>query len=296
MYIPDLKYHKPRTMNEVYGLLNSQDKSALLAGGTDILVEMKQGIRTFNNIISLKNIDVLKEIVETNDSIIIGSCATHNQIAKSDIIKKYLPALALAVLTIGTHQIRNTATIGGNLCTCASCADSAPILMIYNASLEIGSESRKRVIAASDFFVGHHINALQKGELLLNIILPKPPKYFGAHFEKFGLRESASISVASVAASVTNENDIITNANIIIGACSPAPMKSDKAISILINSNINDLTKGSLVLKQVGEASASEVLPIDDIRASADYRRNIVNVLTQRVILKAIDKCKDVRH
>ncbi|MFH1049448.1 MAG: xanthine dehydrogenase family protein subunit M [bacterium] len=295
MFIPELKYYNPKTLEEVYGLLKSEDNSAILAGGTDLLVEMKQGVRTFDNIISLKCIHSLKSIAETDENIIIGSCASHNQIAESKIIKKYLPALANAVLTIGTHQIRNTATIGGNLCTCASCADSAPILMIYNASLEIGSEIGKRLINASDFFIGHHINSLNKGELLLNIIVPKPKNNFGTHFEKFGLRESASISVASVSVSVVVEKDIITDANIVIGACAPTPMKSEKAISVLKNTNIKNLNKDSEVLKQVGSAASSEVLPIDDIRSSAVYRRNIVNVLTQRVLLKAIDKCKDVR-
>ncbi len=288
MYIPEIKYYKPNTLEEVYRLLHSEEKSALLAGGTDILVEMKQGIRSFENIISLKGLVHLKDITETNDSIIIGSCTTHNQIAESDIIKKYLPALASAVLTIGTHQIRNTATIGGNLCTCASCADSPPILIIYNASLEIGSESGTRMINASEFFIGHHINSLNKGELLLNIIVPKPKNHLGAHFEKFGLRESASISVASVAVSLSLQNDTIVDANIIIGACAPTPMKSEKAISVLKNANIQDIVNESEILKKVGESAATEVLPIDDIRASADYRRNIVNILTQRVILKAV--------
>jgi len=292
MYIPELKYYKPKTLDEAYKLLKSENKSALLAGGTDILVEMKQGIRSFDNIISLKSIVALREIIETQDTILIGSCATHNQIAESGLVKKYLPALAETVLTIGTHQIRNTATIGGNLCTCASCADSAPILMIYDASLEIGSESGKRIIKASDFFLGHHINALQKGELLLNIIVTKPFDNFGAYFEKYGLRESASISVASVAAGLKIENEIIADANIIIGACAPTPIKSEKAISLLKNSNIKDLIKDSEVLKSIGTAASLEVLPIDDIRASAEYRREIVNVLTQRVVLKALENVK----
>ncbi|ROL59988.1 xanthine dehydrogenase family protein subunit M [Bacteroidetes/Chlorobi group bacterium ChocPot_Mid] len=294
MFIPELKYFKPETLDEVYRLLKSKENSAVLAGGTDILVEMKQGIRSLNNIISLNKIISLKNIDTTTDSVIIGSCATHNQIAESNIIKKYLPALANAVLTIGTHQIRNTATIGGNLCTCASCADSAPILIIYDALLEIGSDSGKRIVKATDFFVGHHINALQKGELLLNIIVPKPAEHFGAHFEKFGLRESASISVASVAAGILLENEIIKEANVVIGACAPIPMKSEQAISVLLNRNITDLTKDSELLKEVGEAAAQEVLPIDDIRASAEYRRNIVNVLTQRVVLKALSKINNI--
>jgi len=290
MYIPGLKYHRPRTLNGVYHVLKTNDKTALLAGGTDLLVELKQGIRSFDSLISLKNITSLTKITENNDEVIIGSCATHNQIADSEIVRNYIPALADTCLTIGTHQIRNTATIGGNLCTCASCADSAPILIIYNATLEIGSESGNRLIPAYEFFLGHHVNALQKGELLLNIIIPKHNKDFGAYFEKFGLRESASISVASVAAGFRIENNKIINANIVIGACAPTPIISEKAISLLNNSNIEELFKDSELLGKIGEAAASEIHPIDDIRASAAYRKEIVNVITQRVILKAISK------
>ncbi|MFC2131412.1 FAD binding domain-containing protein, partial [Bacteroidota bacterium] len=272
MYIPELKYHKPKTIDEAYRLLGTYNNSALLAGGTDLLVEIKQGVRNFDNIISLNDINDLKIIEVKNDSIIIGSCVTHNEIINSDIIKIHLPALTHAVSTIGTHQIRNTASIGGNLCTCASCADSAPIMMIYNAEMEIGSKVGSRTLKLSDFFMGHHVNALKEGELLLRIIVPKPKPNFGAHYEKFGLRESASISVASVAVSVSIEDDIIKEANIVIGACAPTPMQIPTAMKKLVGIDINELKKGSAQLNKVGDSAASEVKPIDDIRGSADYR------------------------
>jgi len=292
MYIPELKYHKPKTTDEAYRLLGTYNNSALLAGGTDLLVEIKQGVRNFNNIISLNDIIDLKIIELKSDSIIIGSCVTHNELINSDIIKKHLPALAHAVSTIGTHQIRNTASIGGNLCTCASCADSAPILLTYNAELVIGSKVGSRKLKLSDFLMGHHINALKESELLLRIIIPKPNPNFGAHYEKFGLRESASISVASVAVSVSIENDMITEANMVIGACAPTPMKIPSAMKELVGNDINELKKGSTQLNKVGDLAASEVKPIDDIRGSADYRKNIVKTITQRAVLKAIENIK----
>ncbi len=292
MYIPELKYHKPKTIDEAYRLLGTYNNSALLAGGTDLLVEIKQGVRNFDNIISLNDINNLKIIEVTNNNIIIGSCVTHSEIENSDIIKIQLPALAHAVSTIGTHQIRNTASIGGNLCTCASCADSAPILMIYNAELEIGSKVGSRKLKLSDFILGHHVNALKESELLLRIIVPKPNPNFGAHFEKFGLRESASISVASVAVSVSIENDIIAEANVVIGACAPTPMQIPSAMKELVGIDINELKKDSAQLNKVGDVAASEVVPIDDIRGSADYRKNIVKTLTQRAVLKALNNIK----
>lgn len=290
MYIPDFDYHRPNTLDDAYLLLNKLDNPTPIAGGTDLLVEIKQGIKRTENIISLAGIKELKGITEDADSITINAGVTHSELIASPLILKYFPALSQTAGKIGTHQIQNTGTIGGNLCTCASCADTAPILLVYNAEILIGSLKGTRTMNLNEFFIGHHITILEKDELLLSIRLLKKKTKFCSWFEKFGLRESASISVASVAVGFEIDNNIVTNASVVVGACAPTPVKSISATEKLLGSNINQLNQGSDVLSGIGDAASKEVLPIDDIRASADYRRNIVSTITQRAIIKALNQ------
>lgn len=294
MYIPDFTFHKPGSVTEACEILNASPNGAPIAGGTDLLVEIKQGLRKFTDIVSLNAIKKLKKISDNDDTVIIGAGVTHNELTESPIILTHFPALAKAATTIGTHQIRNTGTIGGNLCTCASCADTAPILMASDAVLEIKSISGVRFLNLIEFMVFHHETSLKKGEILTKIIIPKPRPNTGSDFNKFGLRSSASISVASVAVNITAENDIISDAHIVIGAASPVPKICPNSERSLINTDINSLLNdGDKLLDKIGEITASEATPIDDIRGSAEYRRDIIKTITKRTILGAV---KNIGH
>jgi carbon-monoxide dehydrogenase medium subunit len=229
----------------------------------------------------------IKTINESDNKLNIGASVTHNEVSRSSIIKKRFPALSEAASKIGTDQIRNTGTIGGNLCTGASCCDMAPILIALNASVEIVSSSSNRSVSLIDFFIFHKETSLKKGELMTKIIIPFSQRGMGASFEKFGLRETASISVASVSVSITLDGNICTDSCIVIGAVAPTPKISNNAIDILNGKTIKELTENSSLLKSIGEATVKDTLPIDDLRGTADFRRRIVNVLTQRAVVKA---------
>jgi CO/xanthine dehydrogenase FAD-binding subunit len=123
MYIPDFKYHKPNSLKEACSLLEGSDNAAPLAGGTDLLVEIKQGLRQHNDIVSLAAIDELQLINFENNELHIGAGVTHGTVARSEIISKSFPAIIDAASKIGSEQVRNTGTIGGNICTAASCCD-----------------------------------------------------------------------------------------------------------------------------------------------------------------------------
>lgn len=287
MYIQDFTYHKPATLQEACKLLESKNNVAAIAGGTDMLVEIKKGLRHNDNIVSLSGIKELKILEETANDLVIGAAVTHNEIKNSKFIKEKFPALAEAASLIGTDQVRNTATVGGNLCTGASCCDMAPILIASNASAEIFSTNGKRILTLKDFFVFHKETSIVKGELLTKIIVPHLEPGTGVCFKKFGLRDASSISVASSSAFVKVEDDVCADSRIVVGAVAPIPKISEKASKILNGTKITDLLEGSSVLKEVGEAATADSLPLDDIRGTADFRRNIVNVLTQRAILKA---------
>lgn len=292
MYISDCNYHRPKTVAETIEILNANSNSAILAGGTDLLVEIKKGIRQHSDLISLADVTELKFISEDKENIVIGAGTTHNEIIKSELIKKFLPALALASSKVGSEQVRNMATVGGNICTAASCCDTAPVLMAYHANMEIVGKGGAKIIPMKDFFVFNKKTILQKGEVVTRIIVPKPAKGTGVHYEKFGLREAMSISVVSVAVNVTVDNKAVSNCCVVIGAVAPTPRISQNATSLLTGSNISYLTEGSEILEKIGQAASDDSIPIDDIRGGAQYRRDVLKALTQRAVIHAVKNVK----
>ncbi len=288
MYISDFNYFRPKSLKEALTLLEKSNNGAPLAGGTDLLVEIKQGLRHHEDIISLNDIEELKIISEDAEGIYIGAGLTHNELISSAVIRKKLPAIAQAASKIGCDQIRNKGTIGGNLCTAASCCDLGPVLMALNASVKITSFNDTRIVPLKDFFVFHKRTVLKKDELLTSIIVPHPHPGTGLHFEKFGLREAAAVSVASVAVMVKLREGICDDACIVIGAVAPTPKISNKSIELVKGKDISELSEHSQILKQAGDAAAEDAIPIDDIRGGAKYRREILKVLTRRAILNAI--------
>jgi carbon-monoxide dehydrogenase medium subunit len=205
-------------------------------------------------------------------------------------VRKDFVAIAEAASKIGTEQIRNTGTIGGNLCTGASCCDMAPILTALNASVEITSSANVRTVSLKDFFLFHKETSIEKGEIMTKIIVPLISKDVGACFEKFGLRESASISVASAAAVLKFDGGSCSNACVVIGAVAPTPIVCERTNELLIGKKISELSRNTDVLKQAGKLASEDSVPIDDLRGSAEYRRSIVKVIVERAITKAVER------
>lgn len=287
MYLPDFNYHKPTSLQDALALQNKSENAAFIAGGTDLLVEIKKGFREHTDIISLSKVEELKTIEEDKNNLYIGAGVTHSELMLSSQIKKFLPALTDAASKIGSEQVRNTGTLGGNLCTAASCCDTAPILLSMNASLEIVDADKVKTIPLKDFFVFNKKTILKKGEIVSKVIVPKPAQGVGAYFEKFGLREAGAISVVSVAVMVKVKDGICVDASVVIGAVAPTPRISDKASEILKGKDTKSCVSTE-VLAKAGQAAADDSIPIDDIRGAAQYRRELLKVLTQRAIVKAI--------
>jgi carbon-monoxide dehydrogenase medium subunit len=287
MYISNFTYHKPLSLVEACKILEQSENGAPIAGGTDILVEIKNGLRHNDDIVSLSEIEELKVLDVDSDYLFIGAGITHNELKISPIINRDFPSVCEAASMIGTEQIRNTATVGGNLCTGASCCDMAPVLIALNSEVEIANSRGKRKLSLKDFFIIHKDTSLKKGEIMTKIIVPLANQNVGVAFEKFGLREAASISVASASAMIKVEDGKCADSCVVIGAVAPTPKISKIASDILTGIKINELVQNSPALTKAGKGAASEALPLDDIRGTADYRRNIVNVLAQRAISRA---------
>jgi xanthine dehydrogenase FAD-binding subunit len=170
MYISDYNYFRPKSLHEALSLLHKSSDVAPVAGGTDLWVEIKNGVRTYADIVSLRDVKELKILEEFENSIIIGAGITHNELISSPVILKYLPALSDAASKIGSDQIRNMATIGGNICTAAACCDTAPILLAMDASVVILNSVQTKTIPLKDFFIFNKKTILQKGDLVTKIM------------------------------------------------------------------------------------------------------------------------------
>ena len=288
MYLPDFNFHQPETVKAALALLGQNPNAAAMAGGTDLLVEMKKGLRVHGDIISLAKIPELKMITEDGQNLYIGACMTHSEVIASALVGQVAPGLVEATSKIGSEQVRNSGTIGGNICTAASCCDTAPMLLAMNASAEIAGPDGLRTEQLKDFFTFNKRTILKKGELLTRIIVPKPLPGTGACYEKFGLREAGSISVVSVAAKVRLAGDTVAEACVVIGAVAPVPKISELATGILQGKNIADLAEGSPLLEEAGDAAVRDSIPISDIRGGAQFRRDVLKVMAKRAIGRAI--------
>jgi CO/xanthine dehydrogenase FAD-binding subunit len=287
MYVSDFEYHRPKTVAEACQCVEDHPDGAILAGGTDLLVDLKLGKRHHPAIISLADIPELQLIERSGDQILIGACVTHNGLMDSPVLQEHCPALVEAAATIGTEQIRNAATVGGNLVTAASCADTAPMLIALEANVVLTGVEKGRTMPLSRFFTDHRTTALEKGEILTRIKLPIHPKGTGAAYKKFGLRQAANISVASVAARIHLVNDICEDACFVMGAVAPTPKTSQGAVAL-----VKGRSPGDVSPKSIGEAVAAEAEPIDDIRGSATFRRELTAILAERAFSEALDRAK----
>jgi len=290
MFLPDFNFYQPTTIQDAISLLNQKSDAAAMAGGTDLLVEMKKGIRDHQDIVSLAKITELKQIIADEDNLYIGACATHSEVIASPQVGNYAPALVEATSKIGSDQIRNSGTIGGNICTAASCCDTAPVLLSMNALIEIADSDNLKIVPLRDFFTFNKKTILSKGELVTKIIVPKPKPGTGACYEKFGLREAGSISVVSVAAMISIQEETCVEACIVIGAVAPTPKISALSSEMLIGKKRSEFTENSPLVEEAANAAVMDSVPIGDIRGGAQFRRDVLKVLTKRAIQRAVKK------
>jgi len=286
MIIPEFEYVSPQSVQEACALLVQYGDSArVLAGGSDLLVKMKDGLMKPAYLVSLKNLDSLKAIrYETGTGVIIGARATHNEVMNNRLLQEKYRSVCEAAHSMAADQIRNIGTVGGNLVNAVPSADLPPILIALDARARIVGSSRERTIALEDFFLGPGKTVLEKGEILAAIIIPDQPTT-GSNYIKFGLRRAGALAVAGVASSVTVSDGTCRDVRVVLGAVAPTPMRARQAENVLRGKKIS-----RELIDETGRIAAAESKPISDIRGSIEYRRNLVNVLTRRSLKAAIEK------
>lgn len=259
-------------------------KAKILAGGTDLLVELKSAVDGPEVIVDVSRLNELKDISVVDEGLRIGALATHSEIMRSPVIREMFPALIEAAHSIGAVQTRNLGTLGGNLVTCVPSMDSGPTLIALDASVTVAGLGGRRRMPLVDLFAGPRKTSLAPEELLIDIVIPKENLCKPAAFEKFGLRKGQALALVNAAASfwVDRDESTFVAPRIALGAVAPTVMRAPKAEHYL------DGRKISLeAMAEAGRIASTEAKPISDFRASADYRRDLIAVLVKRALANA---------
>lgn len=277
------EYFEPTTLAEASRLF-AEEHTQLLAGGTDLVIGMKAYTETPQSVISLQKIQGLNGITTASDgSITIGAMTKVRDVELSDDVQKYHTALAEGASEIGSIQIRNLATIGGNIAHASPAADTVAGLLVADAQVDIASTDGERSVPINELFTGPGQTVLKPGEIITQFRLPSPAS--GSHYIKHKIREVMDLAFIGVASAVNIDNGTITDARIGLAAVAPTPIRATEAEDLLKGKEIT-----SELLDQAGEAAAAATSPISDLRCSAEHRKEMVNVLTRRTLQLAIDR------
>ncbi|POZ91233.1 FAD binding domain-containing protein [Petrotoga halophila] len=271
------EYFSPSNIQDAVELLSEYGSDIrIIAGGTDILVEYFDKLYEIERWLDLKNIEQMKKIEVKNDVIEVGSLVTHAQIEKSDTIREYLPVLNAAAWDVGSPQIRNRGTIGGNICTSSPAGDLLAPLIAYDAIFRLVSKNNTRDITAEDFFVGPKRNVLQNDEILYKIIIPIPKKNSYGKWIKVGKRKALIISSITLAFVISFDNENrIEKVRCCLGSVAPTPISIKQIEKIMLNKKLSDIE-----YENIGRMVSENISPIDDIRGTKEYRREVAKRIT----------------
>jgi carbon-monoxide dehydrogenase medium subunit len=286
--LPKFEYYSPRTLEEALEFLEKVKSSyRVLAGGTDLLLEMKHKLRyPANTIVDISKLNELRYVKEKDGFIAIGSLTRIEDLKNSEIIRKRLPILAEIAAEFGTWQIRNMATIGGNVCNGSSSADYSLALLILDAELHFLSLKGERRVK-SELFITDGNEAIKPGELLIEITIPKLQSKAGTSFLKYEGRRVSSIPILNVACMLELEDTFIKDVRIALGGVEQLPRRLKPVEEKLKELDVRDIDKVDRVLQTI----PSLINPRSGVVASAEYRRAMSYVFVKRALLQALERC-----
>lgn len=290
--LPKFEYHYPRSFSELFSLMAKYgDKAKLLAGGTDLLVSMKKREISPDHIINLKEIPELKGIsFDEREGLRIGALTTIDEIEQSGIVKDKYLILWEAATVMASPQIRTLGTIGGNLASAIPSADTAPPLIALGASVVIKGIGRERRLLVEEFFKGPGESALKSDEVLSEIRIPVSPERSGGTYIKMMRRNAMDLAVVGVATflKLDREKRFCEEAKVVLGAVAPTPIRAKETETFLAGKEINEE-----IADEAGKIASNESKPISDVRASKEYRKTLVHVLTKRGLLKSYSMIRE---
>lgn len=280
------QYAEPRTLSEALDLLEQHSSDAsILSGGTDIFIKMKQRLTEPRVLINISKIDDLSFITDDETSLCIGSATKVIHVEHSDLVRQRAPILCDAVAAIGSIQIRHMATLGGNICNASPAADGSVALLALDARVEMLSKSGKRTLPLEKFFLGPGKTALSKDELVTQIILPHSQSGSGSAFARI-TRVDMDLAKVNVAVFIHLENGIVSTIRIALGAVAPVSMRCHAAENLLLGKRPDDS-----IIADVARLASEESKPITDVRSTAEYRRDVAEVIVRRSLRIARDRC-----
>ena len=284
--LPRFNYHAPTSLAEALSLLVTLDEAKPFAGGTDLVPLLRDAACRPNNLVDLNRVAELSYIREDSGYICIGATATHAQVAASPIAAK-APALVDAVSWIGSPQVRNRATVAGNLCNASPAADSAPPLLVHEAEVTVRSLEDTKIMPLDELFAGPKLNCLEPDELVTEIKFRAPPQGSGSSFKRIGRRKAFTLSVVSAAAYVEMKGGKVKTARLAFGSVAETPIRTPEAEEMLRGKALT-----AKLLDRAAESVKAAVAPITDIRGTAEYRRDMCGVLMRRTLAEAAERAR----
>ena len=283
------EYVAPKSAEEVVNLLAGKNGDArILAGGTDLIVQLREDRRNAKLVIDVKNIPELTQVTfDSKNGLRIGAAMSCSQICSDANVSNHYPGLVDGIHLIGGVQIQNRASVGGNLCNASPAADSIPALIVHDAICNITGPSGTRTMPVEEFCIAPGKNALASGEFLSSIDVPAPQKNSGAHYLRFIPRNEMDIAVVGAGASVVLDDDKthFVSARIALGAVAPTPLLASAAGAFLSGKSV---TRENV--KEAARMAQAIAKPITDLRGTAEHRKHLVAVLVERALDKAIER------
>lgn len=274
-----MDFLSPKNLSEALELRKKNPDYNILAGGTDICVLMNSGILKPLGLINICGVEELKGIKETKDSVEIGALTTYTELIKNELVQKNFQALVESCKTIGAVQIQNRGTIGGNIMNASPAGDTLPVLLVYDALIEVKNTKGSRQIKFTDFYKGYRKAALEKDEIVTKITIPKTKRGEKSAFIKIGTRRAQAISKVMGAFRMQLDGEEVAFTTIAFGSVAPVPVRLYKTEEYLLGKKLTEN-----VISGAAKIASNEASPIDDIRSTSKYRRHICGVLVKRFL------------
>lgn len=277
----DFEYFKPMWVSEAINLLLAHSSAAILAGGTDLILNLKQGIATPEAVIDIKGIDELKKIEFDGSHLLIGALVTFNDLIESDVVNDKFPLIVEVSKTVGSMGIRNRATMVGNICSAVPCMDSGPLLCVYEADILVQGQAGDRKIPVAAWFLANRKTSLKEGEFVTGIAIPLPGKKHAGCYVRLGRYAGEDLAQVSIAIIAFSDDSY----RIAFGAVAPIPVRAKKIENLLKGKKLDDV-----LIEKAKEIVPQEITPITDIRASKEYRMHTAKVMFERGIKTVVDR------
>ncbi len=284
-----ISYEAPTTVDQAVALLKTYGENGRpFCGGTDILIQLRAGVRRNEHLVDVKNIRELRQLsFDAKSGLRLGAAVPCIEIYENEQMRRHYPGLTEAAHLIGSLQIQDRASVGGNLCNGSPAADTTPALIALNARARVVGPKGAREVAVEKFCTAPGRTVLEPGELLIELLIPAPPPHSSDAYLRLIPRNEMDIAVVGVGSALTLDGDRVKAARIALGAVGPTPIFAAKASESLVGKKLDDAA-----IESAGRLAAEAATPIDDMRGTAEYRKHVTAVLTRRTLKIAAERAR----